>query len=101
MREAWRLQKPGLQEKINANKFGLTVFFIYTGKELPQYNVVYQKIGAGIKNLNDWSIYENHSTHTESSLHFIDKALSMDHFTVDGTEVPVYTHLFSLCTGSL
>jgi ribonuclease P protein component len=49
MREAWRLQKNNLTQKIN-NK-NLQVFIIYTGNELPEYEVVFEKITAVIKRL--------------------------------------------------
>jgi ribonuclease P protein component len=49
MREAWRLQKNNLtQQKNNKN---LKVFIIYTGSELPEYEVVFEKITAVIKRL--------------------------------------------------
>lgn len=51
-REAYRLQKISLQEKIRANNIQLNVFFIYTGKELPGYNEVYQKVGVVLKKLD-------------------------------------------------
>ena len=50
-REAYRLQKPALQEKIKTNNTGLNVFFIYTGKEVPDYNEVYKKMGVVLKKL--------------------------------------------------
>ena len=50
-REAYRLQKINLQEKIKANNIQLLVFFIYAGKELPGYNEVYNKTGAILKKL--------------------------------------------------
>ena len=50
-REAWRLQKITLQEKLKVNRSSLNVFFIYTGKELPVYNEIYKKMGAAIKKL--------------------------------------------------
>ena len=45
VREAWRLQKNLLQSK-------LIIFFIYTGKELPDYKEVYDKVGKTIDKLN-------------------------------------------------
>jgi ribonuclease P protein component len=51
-REAYRLQKISLQEKIKATNIGLHVFFIYTGKELPEYNEIYQKVGIVLKKLD-------------------------------------------------
>jgi ribonuclease P protein component len=49
MREAWRLQKNNLAQQIN-NK-NLKVFIIYTGNELPAYDMVFEKITAVIKRL--------------------------------------------------
>lgn len=43
MREAYRLQKETLQQKLKEQSSQLSVFFIYTGKELPGYKEVYDK----------------------------------------------------------
>ena len=57
-REAYRLQKKNLQEKISAgsrgkaNNIQLNVFFIYTGRELPEYNEVYKKMGVALNKLD-------------------------------------------------
>jgi len=40
-REAWRLQKIPLQEKLKSGNRGMIVFFTYGGKELPGYKTVY------------------------------------------------------------
>ncbi|MBL7742995.1 MAG: ribonuclease P protein component [Chitinophagaceae bacterium] len=45
IREAYRLQKLSLLDKLKDGNLQLNVFFIYTGKELPEYKDVYQKIG--------------------------------------------------------
>jgi len=50
-REAYRLQKKTLQEKINAKKIRLNIFFLYTGKEVPRYDEVYKKIGMILRKL--------------------------------------------------
>ncbi|MEO7766443.1 MAG: ribonuclease P protein component [Ferruginibacter sp.] len=50
MREAWRLQKHRLQLP-TAQKFTLVLFFIYIGKDLPGYNLVYEKTTLVIKRL--------------------------------------------------
>jgi ribonuclease P protein component len=50
-REAYRLQKKELEEKIKASKSQLSMFFIYTGKQLPAYDEVYKKIGTALKKL--------------------------------------------------
>ena len=44
-KEAYRLQKKPLQEKIKANNVQLNLFFIYTAKEIAGYDEVYKKIG--------------------------------------------------------
>lgn len=50
-REAYRLQKKILEKKlIEANSY-LTVFFIYTGKELPEYKDINDKIGKALNKL--------------------------------------------------
>ena len=50
-REAYRLQKKELQEKLKVGNIRMNVFFIYTGKELPQYSDVYSKVGTVLKKL--------------------------------------------------
>lgn len=50
-REAFRLQKVTLREKLQLNNKKLEVFFIYTGKELPDYDTVYQKLGQILEKL--------------------------------------------------
>lgn len=50
-REAWRLQKNELKEKVKSSKKQLNVFFIYTGKELPDFNIVKDKIAVALKKL--------------------------------------------------
>lgn len=49
VRESWRLQKHLLQTK-------LVIFFVYTGKELPEYKEVHDKIGKIIDKLNKLSV---------------------------------------------
>ena len=43
-KEGYRLQKSGLHKKIKEKNYQATIFFIYTGKELPVYKEVYDKI---------------------------------------------------------
>ena len=52
-REAWRLQKNELAEKLKAAVKQLNVFFIYTGKELPDFTTVKDKVGVALKKLVD------------------------------------------------
>ena len=50
-REAWRLQKNTLQDKLREQNRKLNVFFIYTGKELPIYTDVYNSINTALTKL--------------------------------------------------
>lgn len=47
MREAYRLKKPAIDFKIEEGK-GLDMFFIYTGSELPKYELIFEKIGKAL-----------------------------------------------------
>jgi ribonuclease P protein component len=51
MRESYRLQKNNLQSKLEEDHKNLAVFFIYTGKELPEYPIVFERIGSAIQKL--------------------------------------------------
>ena len=51
MRESYRLQKNSLLTELQENHKNLAVFFIYTGKELPKYDDVFEKIGSALKRL--------------------------------------------------
>jgi ribonuclease P protein component len=51
MREAYRLQKKNLQDKIEANNIQLNIFFIYTGRVLPEYDEVYKKMSIVLNKL--------------------------------------------------
>jgi ribonuclease P protein component len=44
IREAWRLQKNVLQEKLNGKGWTMNVFIIYTSKELTSFPVVSEKL---------------------------------------------------------
>ena len=50
-KEAYRLQKIPLQEKLQAKNIQLNLFFIYTARELPIYNEVYKKIEVILKRI--------------------------------------------------
>jgi ribonuclease P protein component len=52
-REAYRLQKKTLQDQLKEQNKKLSVFFIYTGKELPLYKEVYNSISAALAKLLD------------------------------------------------
>lgn len=51
MREAYRLQKNALHNSVTASAKKLNVFFIYTGNELPEYELIFEKMGTSIKRL--------------------------------------------------
>ena len=48
MREAYRLQKNTLHEKLKEHNRHLAVFFIYVGNELPVYQLVFDKTAAAL-----------------------------------------------------
>lgn len=51
MREAYRLQKNELREQLKKQKKQLAVFFIYTGNELPDYDLVFKKTNSALARL--------------------------------------------------
>jgi len=51
MREAYRLQKNPLQEALQTKQQRLALFLIYTGRELPEYALVYEKVEVVLKKL--------------------------------------------------
>lgn len=50
-REAWRVQKHTLQELLEQQGRQMNVFFIYTGKELPDYQAMYTAVADAVKKL--------------------------------------------------
>lgn len=50
-REAWRLQNSELKDKMKQTGKQLHVFFIYTGKEIPDYKLVSEKIKTAVQKL--------------------------------------------------
>lgn len=53
MREAYRLQKLPLQEALQQQQKSLILFFIYIGKELPDFAEVHQKMQVILQKLSD------------------------------------------------
>lgn len=51
MREAYRLQKNPLNEHLENSKTKLSVFILYTGREVPDYDHVFEKVGIIINRL--------------------------------------------------
>ena len=62
-REAWRLQKNEINNKTKEAQRRLNVFFIYTGKELPDFATVKDKVAIALKKLAD-KIDENISANS-------------------------------------
>ena len=62
-REAYRLQKNLLEDPLKENKKSLSLFFIYTQKELPDYKTVYDKTSLILNKLVK-TINENNSSNT-------------------------------------
>jgi len=55
MKEAWRLQKNELQTTLHEQRLKLNVFFIYTGRDLPAYDDIYNNMKKIILKLHDIS----------------------------------------------
>lgn len=53
LREAYRMQKKIVLDNLQQRNKGMSVFFIYTGKELPEYPALYTKMGEIINKLNN------------------------------------------------
>jgi ribonuclease P protein component len=51
LREAWRLQKAPLKTILEGSKNKLSVFIIFTGKDLPEYATLSVKVGELIDKL--------------------------------------------------
>lgn len=51
MREAYRLQKLPLERALQTKEQQLALFLIYTGKELPEYALVKEKVEVVLKKL--------------------------------------------------
>lgn len=51
MREAYRLQKNDLQTQLLSQQKSLHLFIIFTGKELPDYDVIFEKTGNVLKRI--------------------------------------------------
>jgi ribonuclease P protein component len=51
LREAWRLQKLDLVVRAKEKGRSLKVFIIYTGRDLPEYKLTFEKTGSAIAKL--------------------------------------------------
>jgi ribonuclease P protein component len=50
-REAYRLQKQPLLQRVKEKGVSMALFFIYTGKDLPNYATASEKIGVALQKL--------------------------------------------------
>ena len=62
-REAWRLQRQPLTDALAGGQQQLALFLVYTGKELPDFNTVKEKV-AVILNRLTVLIHEKGKNHT-------------------------------------
>ena len=53
LREAYRLQKHILSEQLVTNNQQLIIFFIYTGKEIPEHALIVDKMQLALKKLTE------------------------------------------------
>ncbi len=53
LREVYRLQKLPLENELAEHRTSLAIFFIYTGKELPAFGELYQKMGIILQKLEN------------------------------------------------
>lgn len=51
IRESYRLQKLPLRDLLAQSGTSMHLFFIYTGKELPHFNLIKEKTGAALQKL--------------------------------------------------
>ena len=50
-REVYRLQKQELQTALKQKKLHLNIFIIYTGKEMPEFNIIREKLNVILNKL--------------------------------------------------
>ncbi len=59
MKEAYRLQKNELQQTLIEKEIKLDTFFIYVGKEVPDYSVIFEKLKLAIDKLQQLALATN------------------------------------------
>jgi ribonuclease P protein component len=62
-REAYRLQNLSLKDKLKEKGFQLTTFFIYTAKEIHDFNFIKKKLAVALKKL-EMIVDENIPSHS-------------------------------------
>ena len=53
LRESFRRQRAGLLDQLSSANVHLAIFIIYTGKEVPAYDVVDDKMKKALRKLSD------------------------------------------------
>ena len=51
LREAYRLQKNSLQDLLSEQNKQVIIFIMYNGSEVPEYKLVFEKVGSAINRL--------------------------------------------------
>lgn len=51
MRESYRLQKNDLDVQLSLTDKAINIFFIYTGKEIPKYDLIFERMGNILKRI--------------------------------------------------
>ena len=78
----------------------LSVFILYNGKELPEFNELFEKMELVINRLKKYiteGSVEKNQWNIKRAIYTADKNISVDHLPVAGTQVQVYTYLFAIC----
>ena len=52
MKEAYRLQKTSLDSILQNNDKKLALFFVFTGRELPNYGLIFEKLKLTLDKLS-------------------------------------------------
>jgi len=63
LRESWRLQKHTLNDFLKGQPYGLQVFFIFTGKEIPEFEEMQEKTAKVIERFKKM-LHENPESDT-------------------------------------
>ena len=51
MRETYRVNKHALQSSLEENNSNIAVFFMFTGKELPDYSLILERMKQALEKL--------------------------------------------------
>jgi len=65
MRETYRLQKKQLADLIQEQHLEVNIFFIYTGKKLPEHSFLYKRTGIALNKLKKSLLNEKVSSINE------------------------------------